>query len=414
MKLRSCSTATVSIATVDESDQAFAVKSAELSQSEFLQKEQSILFTLRPCPQIIAYKGFEVTEEYGKLFYNIFLEYAPAGTLTDAIRLRGGCLEEGIIRSYTREILLGLHHLHSNGIIHSDIKCHNILVTSDGPKLADFGCARRVDQFCSATARTTIAGTPIYMAPEVARGEHQGFPADVWALGCAVVEMATGRAPWTNISDPVSAIYQIGFSDKSMPEIPSFMSKQGKDFISKCLKRDPVERWSASELLNHSFIAEEGFNVDSPTSVLKEINVDSPTSVLEHQELSLWDPNEEVETTWKWTHKSKGNPHSPIERISKLAQTQPRVPNWESDDNWITVRGKDSTQEKFGSFVDANQEMGNSYTLGGEYVSINSSHDELISTIGLPKINRSVRKSDEYNEIGLWAAFPNLMISGQV
>ncbi|KAF2304712.1 hypothetical protein GH714_037566 [Hevea brasiliensis] len=203
------STSTVSIAALDQSGQAFAVKSAELSQSEFLQREQRILSALS-CPQIIAYKGFDITRENGKLLYNIFLEYAPGGTIMDAIRKHGGWLDESFIRSYTRQILLGLHHLHSNGILHRDIKCHNILVTSDGAKIADLGCAKQVDEVVA--TKTPIAGTPVYMAPEVVRGEHQGFPADVWALGCTVVEMATGRAPWTNISDPVSALYQIGFS----------------------------------------------------------------------------------------------------------------------------------------------------------------------------------------------------------
>ncbi|EEF43833.1 ATP binding protein, putative [Ricinus communis] len=323
------SQATVSIATVQQSGLAFAVKSAELSQSELLQKEQRILSTLS-CPQIIAYEGYDVTREDGKLLFNIFLEYAPGGTLIDTIRKHGGFLDEGMIRSYARDILLGLHHLHSNGIVHCDIKGHNILVTSDGAKIADLGCARKVNQ----VSKTPIAGTPVYMAPEVARGEHQGFPADVWALGCTIIEMATGRPPWTTISDPVSALYQIGYSGM-VPEIPSFMSKQAIDFVSKCLKRDPVERWSASELLRHAFVTEEA------CSVLKgntSSNVETPTSVLDQ---GLWESREELEATWKSTHKNCSR--SPTERIRQLAQGTARVPNWAWDDSWVTVRSKDSS-----------------------------------------------------------------------
>ncbi|KAG8635185.1 hypothetical protein MANES_16G004500v8 [Manihot esculenta] len=330
------STSTVSIAKLHQSGQAIAVKSAELSRSEFLQKEQSILSALI-CPQIIAYKGFNITEENGKLMYNIFLEYASGGTLLDAIRKHGGWLDESIIRSYTRQILLGLRHLHSNGILHRDIKAQNILITSDGAKIADLGCARRVDEVAA------FAGTPVYMAPEVARGEHQGFPADIWALGSTVVEMATGRAPWTNISDPVSALYRIGFSD-NVPEIPSFMSKQAKDFLSKCLKRDPMERWSASELLEHDFITEE------PSSVLKDTDVDTPTSVLEQ---GLWDSKEHLEATWKPTSTHKSCCHSPIERIRQLAaQGNGNMPNWAWDESWVTVRSKDSAKETFASSED--------------------------------------------------------------
>ncbi|KAJ9169155.1 hypothetical protein P3X46_020617 [Hevea brasiliensis] len=360
------STSTVSIAALDQSGQAFAVKSAELSQSEFLQREQRILSALS-CPQIIAYKGFDITRENGKLLYNIFLEYAPGGTIMDAIRKHGGWLDESFIRSYTRQILLGLHHLHSNGILHRDIKCHNILVTSDGAKIADLGCAKQVDEVVA--TKTPIAGTPVYMAPEVVRGEHQGFPADVWALGCTVVEMATGRAPWTNISDPVSALYQIGFSG-DVPEIPGFMSKQAKDFLSKCLKRDPTERWSTSELLEHDFITEE------PSSVLKDTDVDTPTSVLEK---GLWDSREDLEATWtrKSTHKSSS--HSPIERIQQLAaQGSGKVHNWEWDDTWFTVRSKDSAKETFPS---------SEKRVSVEYNSINTIPNEPISIGGIITFN---------------------------
>ncbi|KAL3596124.1 hypothetical protein D5086_007761, partial [Populus alba] len=195
------SSATVSMARANRSGQVFAVKSAELSKSESLQKEQIVLSTLR-CPQIVAYKGCDITNENGKVLYNLFLEYASGGTLIDAIREGGGCLDEDMIRLYARTILLGLEYLHCNGIVHCDIKGHNILVTSDGAKIADLGCAKRVDEVSEADwgATATIAGTPLYMAPEVARAEHQGFPADIWAVGCTIVEMATGQAPWENNS----------------------------------------------------------------------------------------------------------------------------------------------------------------------------------------------------------------------
>ncbi|KAL9346978.1 hypothetical protein Peur_061831 [Populus x canadensis] len=329
------SSATVSMAKANRSGQVFAVKSAELLKSESLQREQSILSTLK-CPQIVVYKGCDITNENGKLFYNLFLEYISGGTLIDAIREGGGCLDEAMIRLYARTILLGLEYLHCNGIVHCDIKGHNILVTGDGAKIADLGCAKRVDEVSGdIDLKTTapIAGTPLYMAPEVARGEHQGFPADIWSVGCTVVEMATGEAPWVNVSDPVSALYQIGFSG-NVPEIPSFMSKQAKDFLSKCLKRDPGERWSASELLKHDFITEE------PNSALKEIisstNVDTPTCVLDQV---LWDSIEELETTWDLSQESPSV--SPVERIKQLTEGNGEVPNWSWDDTWITVRSNE-------------------------------------------------------------------------
>ncbi|XWS15553.1 hypothetical protein CRYUN_Cryun34aG0010100 [Craigia yunnanensis] len=132
------STASVSIATADQSGHVFAVKSSELSQSESLRREQRILSTLS-CPQLVAYKGCDISSENGKLLYNIFLEYAPSGIVMDAIQNHGGRLDEDMVRSYTRGIILDLEFLHSSGIVHCDIKSHNILVMDDGVKIADLG-----------------------------------------------------------------------------------------------------------------------------------------------------------------------------------------------------------------------------------------------------------------------------------
>ncbi|XP_059437007.1 mitogen-activated protein kinase kinase kinase 18-like [Corylus avellana] len=327
------STATVSTATAHGSGRVLAVKSAELSQSEFLKREQRILSTLS-CPQIVAYRGCDITCENGKLLYNIFMEYAPRGTLVDAIRSRGGGLEEAEIKAYTRNIVLGLEYLHSNGIVHCDIKCHNVLVTGDGVKIADLGCARRIDDDGVTSDDLAIAGTPVFMAPEVARGEQQGFPADVWAMGCAVIEMATGRAPWTDASGPVSALYRIGYSG-DVPEAPSFMSKQAKDFLDKCLKRDPVDRWSARELLNHAFLEEAKepncFDSDTPTTVLDQ---------------GIWDSIEEPETIPSPTHKSSSDsPGERIRRLGRISTTSSQgMPNWVLDEGWITVRSNGSKE----------------------------------------------------------------------
>ncbi|KAE8700456.1 Saposin-like aspartyl protease family protein [Hibiscus syriacus] len=315
------STAIVSIATVDQSGHLFAVKSSELSQSESLRKEQSILCTLS-CPQVVAYKGCDISSENGKLLYNLFLEYSPSGTVTDAIHKHGGCLEEYMVRSYTRGILLGLEFLHSRGIVHCDIKGQNILVTDDGVKIADLGCARRADG--TSGASWSVAGTPVYMAPEVARGEQQGFSADVWALGCTVIEMATGRAPWPDVRDPVSALYRIGYSN-DVPEIPNMISKLARDFLSKCLRRDPAERWSATQLLSHDFVKESKETVGSKS--------ETPNNVLHPH---LWDSVEELETVQIPSNKSL------IERIRQLGEDNlvlsSKLPSWEYDENWVTVR----------------------------------------------------------------------------
>jgi serine/threonine protein kinase len=106
-------------------------------------------------------------------------------------------------------VAAGLEYLHRGSIVHGDVKARNVVLGADGrAKLADFGCAR------IAGAGPIIGGTPAFMAPEVARGEEQGPTADVWALGCTVLVMATGRAPWSGMDgDALAAMHRIGYTD---------------------------------------------------------------------------------------------------------------------------------------------------------------------------------------------------------
>ncbi|KAH1065945.1 hypothetical protein J1N35_030932 [Gossypium stocksii] len=372
------STATVCVATVDQS-RVFAVKSSELSQSESLRKEQRILSTLS-CPHVVGYKGCDISSENGKLLYNLFLEYAPSGTVMDAIQKHGGYLEEATVRSYTRGILLGLEFLHSRGIVHCDIKGQNVLVTDDGVKIADLGCARRADE--ASSAAWSIAGTPVYMAPEVARGEQQGCSADVWALGCTVIEMAAGRSPWPDVSDPVSALYRIGFSS-DVPEIPTNISKQAQDFLRKCLRRDPADRWSATQLLSHDFLAESKFPVKETDGSKSE----TPNNVLHP---NIWDSMEELETVQIPSNK-------PImERLRQLGEDNlvlsSKIPNWECDENWLTVRSNSNLEvEKLPSTSrqDSNLLRADEPTSScGGYTSRKSEDFEILVDCFLTKIRR--------------------------
>lgn len=133
-----------------------------------------------------------------------------------------------------------------------------MLVGRDGVKIADLGCAKLVGDSSKCSDKSdwsSFSGTPMFMAPEVVRGEEQGMEADVWALGCTIIEMATGTAPWPEETDPVSVLYRVGFS-KDVPETPRFLSEEARNFLEKCLRRDPRERWTVQELLLHPFMGE--------------------------------------------------------------------------------------------------------------------------------------------------------------
>ncbi|XXG67830.1 hypothetical protein AAC387_Pa06g1085 [Persea americana] len=325
------STATVSLATAHRSGEIFAVKSAELSHSQSLQHEEKILSQLNH-PRIVSGAGCDTTTENGREFFNLFMEFVPGGSLSDSI-WEGGRLEEPEIQSYTRDIVEGVAYLHSKNLVHCDIKGRNVLIGSDGAKIADMGCAREVD-----VAGGAVSGTPLFMAPEAARGEEQGFAADVWAVGCTVIEMATGSPPWPETKDPVSALFRIAYS-VDVPEFPSWLSDQAKDFLSKCLRRNPDERWTADQLLNHPF-------VDGRCSLTKAVVVSVPTnSPKSTLDFEFWDSLGESGTDRELTQFEYAA-NSPAERIRRLAggDSSPRRPNWTWEENWVTVSGSEECQ----------------------------------------------------------------------
>ncbi|XVF33970.1 hypothetical protein REPUB_Repub18cG0016800 [Reevesia pubescens] len=245
------------------------------------------------------------------------MEYVPGGTLFEEIQRVGGRLDEEKIRLYTHQILQGLNYLHVNGVVHCDIKSQNILIGKEGAKIADLGCAILMGKVGDNQGFDTsaFAGTPAFMAPEVARGEERGFEADIWALGCTIIEMSTGNSPWPELNDPVSALYKIGFSG-DVPEIPKWLSEKGKDFLGKCLRTDVKERWTAKELLQHPFLEES----DTLLKEVKESTMNSPKLCV----------------------------GSRIKKLLKVTDLLPasNASNWTWSEDWITVRSNGFEENK--------------------------------------------------------------------
>ncbi|GLJ08696.1 hypothetical protein SUGI_0093850 [Cryptomeria japonica] len=261
---------TVSLGICKSNAQLFAVKSATTSIST-LENEYNILKSL-DSPYVVRCLGKEYTTENRQSIYNLFMEYMAGGSIGDLLTKFGGQLDESVIRCYTRGILLGIQYLHRQGIVHCDIKGKNILVGSNGVKLADLGSAKRIGGEEDKELRCQLRGTPLWMAPEVVKQVEQGPASDIWSLGCTVIEMSTGKPPWGSNLHPFTAMYRIGFSEE-LPEIPQYLSTEGKDFLEKCLRRDPRQRWSCEQLLAHPFVSEE-----SP--VLKESPLRGPQSLV--------------------------------------------------------------------------------------------------------------------------------------
>ena len=205
---------------------------------------------------IVQYLGSNSDEEH----FNIFLEYVPGGSVAAMLNSYGS-LQEPLIRNFVRQILAGLSYLHGRDIIHRDIKGANVLVDNKGNiKISDFGISKRVEASALLAPqkngghihRPSLQGSVFWMAPEVVKQTSYTRKADIWSLGCLIVEMFTGTHPFPDCSQ-LQAIFQIGNSS-AKPRVPESASEEGKDFLGRTFEIDHEKRPSADELLLSPFL----------------------------------------------------------------------------------------------------------------------------------------------------------------
>ena len=214
-----------------------------------LESEIELLKTLEH-PNIVQYLDSYADGQY----LYIFLEYVPGGSVASLLRSYGA-FEEQLVQNFVRQVLHGLAFLHGRDIVHRDIKGANILVDNKGGvKISDFGISKKVENgllLHKRSNRPSLQGTVYWMAPEVVKQITHTHKADIWSVGCLVLEMISGTHPWAGL-DQMQALFRIGMSAK--PTQPEEISPLTADFLAKTFEGDYRMRPEAAELLEHPFV----------------------------------------------------------------------------------------------------------------------------------------------------------------
>ncbi|CAO1636075.1 unnamed protein product [Sympodiomycopsis kandeliae] len=232
------------------SGQMVAVKRIKLegrSEEEVTQLMHEVDLLKRLAhPSVVKYEGLV----RGKEVISIILEYVENGSLLHTLKAFGE-FPEKLVASYVVKILEGLNYLHESEVVHCDLKAANILTTKNGNvKLSDFGVSLNL-QAMERVQKNDAVGTPNWMAPEVIELKGASTSADIWSLGCTIIELLTGKPPYGDML-AMSAMFRIVEDDR--PPIPEKCSESLRDFLTQCFHKDPTKRPTAEALFEHEWL----------------------------------------------------------------------------------------------------------------------------------------------------------------
>lgn len=248
IKIGEGSTGTVCIARERNTNRQVAVKKMDLRK----QQRRELLFN-----EVVIMRDYHhpnIVEMYDSYLVNdelwVVMEFLEGGALTDIVT--HSRMDEEQIATVCKQCLKALAYLHSQGVIHRDIKSDSILLAPDGRvKLSDFGFCAQVSQ--ELPKRKSLVGTPYWMSPEVISRLPYGPEVDVWSLGIMVIEMVDGEPPFFN-EPPLQAMRRI--REMPPPRLKNAHKVTGKlqAFLDRMLVRDPAQRATAADLLVHPFL----------------------------------------------------------------------------------------------------------------------------------------------------------------
>jgi len=202
----------------------------------------------------------------------LMIEYMDGGSLQDIVDT-GGCHDEQVLANISIQALKGLAFLHSCAQIHRDLKPGNFLISHNGEvKVADLGIMKQLpsNQSGAMQKTNTFVGTATYMSPERIDGKEYSFPSDVWAFGLSIMSIALGRLPIDTKGGYWTILH--GIRDAEPPQLPPTfpdgerISSELRDFLNKCLQKNPSDRPSCKELLRHPWLSRahpEDFDMDN-------------------------------------------------------------------------------------------------------------------------------------------------------
>lgn len=250
-KLGQGASGTVYSALDRKTGQTVAIKRLIISQQprlDLVANELELMNELKGMPNVVRL--------IDSFFYNseqelwIVMELVEGGALTGVIE--EAIFTESQIARVCHDVVAALVRMHERNIIHRDIKSDNVLIGADGEvKLTDFGFAAVTEGRLG--KRSTMVGTPYWMAPEVVTKQPYTAAVDIWSLGIMTLEMIDGEPPYMD-QDPIKALYLIATIGSPEIKNPQELSPALRSFLDLCLRLKAEERPTSMELLEHEFL----------------------------------------------------------------------------------------------------------------------------------------------------------------